>query len=612
MPSTREAPPRVRLRTELRRLGTRPLVVLVAIVLVGAGFRLYGVDWDDGGHLHPDERYLTIVADHVDWPASPTQYFDVESSPLSPYNTDSGAGYLYGELPLVATKVVAAALGRDTYDEVHLVGRVLSALVDSTSIVLVFLIARLLLARERYRDAGALLAAAFYALAVTAIQHAHFFTMESWLVLATLATFFVAARLVRAGRTAVPLLAVAALGAALGLTAATKVSGLLVAAPALIAAGAVVLWLPGARRDRALAGLVAALVLAGAAYVSFRLVSPYAFEHSNWLYVEPNRDFRAALQAQQDAIDGAFLYPPAYQWLLSRPWLDPLRNETVWGLGLPLGLAAVAGVVALLADLVIAVRRRAAGLDRPWVVRALMLLVFVALTYGYFASRFAHSIRYLLPIVPFLCIAAAYGVCLLARSRPRLAGAGAALVLVLTLGYALAFESVYRSPNTRMQASTWLLDNVPSGAQLVSEHWDDALPVHMPPDRFVRTELPVFDPDDDTKLRKLYDGLAPADVYVLSSPRAWRTIGRLPDRFPLMTRFYGALRDGRLGFVKAAQFESPPRLLGVTLSDLGAEEPFWVYDHPPVIVYRRAAAPSWETFAAAICSRAPTPPGCPR
>ena len=45
---------------------------------------------------------------------------------------------------------------------------------------------------------------------------------------------------------------------------------------------------------------------------------------------------------------------------------------------------------------------------------------------------------------------------------------------------------------------------------------------------------------------------------MLSSPRAWRTIGRLPERFPIMSRFYEELFDGTLGFDEAASFESPP------------------------------------------------------
>ena len=589
---------------------------LALVVALGAGLRLTGVDWDDGAHLNPDERYVTMVADAVEWPRSPAEYFDVGRSPLSPYATETGRNYLYGQLPLVATKAAATAVHRDVYDGVHLVGRVLSALVDSAAIVLVFAIARLLLAGfgSRVREACSLSAAAFYALSVTAIQHAHFFTMESWLVATTLTAFLLAARLVARPHADFPLLALAATGGALGLTAATKVSGLLVAFPVGVAAVASALRLPAPTRwHRALALAAAPAAVGLAAYVAFRLVSPYAFEHSSWLRVEPNSDFRSALEAQRSALAGEVAFPPAYQWLLSTPWLDPLRNLLVWGVGPPLGALAMVGLAVL--ALTAAGVRSSGGARPEHRILALMVVVFVGATFAYVGSLFAHSLRYLLPVVPFLGVAAAYGAAVLARRSGALAAGLAGAVMVATLLYALAFTAVYRAPNTRIAASQWLLANVPRGATVGNEHWDDGLPVRAPPERFQYVEVPVFDPDDETKLRKLYDALARVDVYVLSSPRAWNSIGRLPKRFPLMVRFYERLRAERLGFREAARFESPPRLLGVRLDDLPAEESFWVYDHPPVLLFRREGPLSWKRFRSELCTPSPSPsppaPGCP-
>ena len=34
---------------------------LVLILLAGAYLRTAGLDWDEGQHLHPDERFLTMV-----------------------------------------------------------------------------------------------------------------------------------------------------------------------------------------------------------------------------------------------------------------------------------------------------------------------------------------------------------------------------------------------------------------------------------------------------------------------------------------------------------------------------------------------------------------------
>src|SRR5438093_11977181 len=58
---------------------------LVFILVVAAGLRFHGLNWDDGHHLHPDERFIAIVADKIRLPASIGAYFDTARSPLNPY-----------------------------------------------------------------------------------------------------------------------------------------------------------------------------------------------------------------------------------------------------------------------------------------------------------------------------------------------------------------------------------------------------------------------------------------------------------------------------------------------------------------------------------------------
>ncbi len=133
----------------------------------------------------------------------------------------------------------------------------------------------------------------------------------------------------------------------------------------------------------------------------------------------------------------------------------------------------------------------------------------------------------------------------------------------LTGAYALAFHEIYTEPNTRLGRAGLDRRERPAGSTIANEHWDDSLPVGGRRARATRlVDRSRLRPRRRDKLRKLYDGLARADYYSLSSPRAWRTIGRLPDRFPLMARFYEQLFAGRLGFREVASFTSEPRLFG--------------------------------------------------
>ena len=184
------------------------VLILLVLLLVAAGLRTVGLDWDDGAHLHPDERFLTMVAGAVESPDSLALYLDTANSPLNPYNRGYG-NFFYGTLPLflvryagewadtacaeepsslarVAVRLLLDA-GEDCspgtytgYGGVHLVGRLLSTLADLAALVFLFLIGQRL-----YSPGVGLLAVALGALAVLPIQHSHFFTVDNF------ANFFV-------------------------------------------------------------------------------------------------------------------------------------------------------------------------------------------------------------------------------------------------------------------------------------------------------------------------------------------------------------------------------------------------------------------------------------
>ena len=605
---------RRRLRRVHEALGTLAIAGLVVAVLAGGALRLAWSDWDDGSHLHPDERYVSLVANDIAWPSSPAEYLDVDNSPLSPYTTETGRSYVYGTLPLFGSKLIAGALGRDAYDQLYLVARRVSALLDVAAIVLVAVIAFGLL-RDRGRrlaGAGAAIAALLYAFTVTAIQHAHFFTVDSWLVFFTLVTFALALAAVRSGQRSPGRVANAhflLVGIAAGLTVACKTPGALVFLPVGLALVADAVTAGSrSRLGRSVARFgVNLLLTALAAYVAFRTVSPYTFASSSWLDLSLNEQFRSTLEFESRRVDGEILIPPSYQWLLSTPIWDPVVNLVRWQLGGAFGLAALVGLALLAFDLgrtlhsYVRVPASRAAFVPDVVAGRLMLLAFVLAVFFWIAPRFAHMGRYLVPIAPLLAVAAAIALVTLAGSRPRVLAGAAGSVVAATALWALAFMHVYAEPHTRVEATRWIDANVPEGSAIAHEHWDDSLPVGGSAARVLLLELPVFEPDDETKVDRLHAVLSRADYFALSSPRAWRTIGRLPDRYPLMSRFYDQLFAGRLGFVEVASFSNAPELLGVRIDDLSAEEAFWVYDHPPVRIYRRTGPLALESFREAIC-----------
>lgn len=584
-------------------------VLLGLILLFGGGLRFTGVAWDDGTHLNPDERFLTIVNADIAGPDSPAGYFDTKDSKLNPTNT--GMDFVYGTAPVFAVKGVSTWLhdgavsgaqpargivvaldrlgvpllddqGRPTFDagyESLFVGRVISALIDLATIALVFELGRAL--RGRWVGLAAALA---YAVCASAIQYAHFYVADPMLVLACTAALVAAVHLARGrGRGVLVLGALAA-----GWAGASKVSGLAVAL--IVLGGAVATRLPAARASwrepsdgatrlparvwRAVRPIVAdGLLVAGVAFLTFRVLQPYAFD--GIVHLDPR--WTATMGRLSELQDGGE-FPPNVQWADRVPVLEPLGGFLRYGFGIPLTLLTVIGITTL--------RRRATWKLEPGLV---LLAAWVVLVAGLFLPRFVAPWRYLLPVIPALAVFSGIGFVGLVRRRGawRIAGA---VVGVAALLWGVAFtHGVYGREHTRLAAADWVAANVPDGSVISFQEWDDGLPLDAATtERGITTEkltpFSLTTPDD---ARALVASLDRIDYVIETSDRVTGALPQVPGRYATTLRYYDALRDGRLGFEHVASFRSGPSLLGIDVGDAGSEESFRVYDHPPVDIWRK-------------------------
>ncbi|HEU0166619.1 MAG TPA: DUF2298 domain-containing protein, partial [Chloroflexota bacterium] len=606
-----------RLQDLVRRISWQSLFpyALASVFVIAAGLRFVGLNWDASQHLHPDERFITMVVDRIRLPASVDQYFNTAQSKLNPYNNDFGS-YPYGTVPLffvrwlaeliqnIAKALPAGPTGfihdmraAASYDQVQLVGRALSGIADLATMWLVFLMGRRLFGRG-----VALLATTLAAFMVLQIQAAHFFTVESPLVLFTTAALFFAIRAAETNK----LRDWALIGVFIGLAISTKISAALLVV--VVPAAAWLLWYRttkvggNARRRRFLAeDLVIGMgVAAVMAMVTFRVAEPYAFVGPGLFNIRLNPKWLADLRQSQALAAGAD-YPPSVQWTLTPPWIWQFGQMFYWGLGPPLTVASLGGVLFAGWQFYKYTRRY---------FMHLIPVVWVGLNLLYFGPQFTKPLRYLLPIYPVLAV---YGSYLLltvwSRARtfqwparlarltlpsPRFA-AGALLFLVVgyTVWYAFAFASIYTRPTTRVAASEWIFQHVPAGSYLAEEHWDDPLPLRIDgKDAFSiyhGVEFPLYNGDDANKRTDLENKLDQVSVIVESSDRLYGSIPKMPLHYPMTTRYYQALFDGELGFTKAAEFTSRPQLFGIQLNDDKAEELFTVYEHPKVTIFVKNA-----------------------
>ncbi len=560
-----------RVARALRTAG-RTWGIALVIVLVASALRVHGLRWDLGRLLHPDERHMAMVTAGVALPATPAGFIVGDSTPLNPRTLGQ---YTYGLLPVTVTKVAATLAGAPGARGAAHTGRVLSVLAD-----LVTLLAVGWMARRWFGPSATWLAMSLYACAVLPIQHAHFFVVDPWLTAAC--TVAVAALLEvhqRGSRRAAALAGVATAAAV-----ACKLTGVLLLVLAALVAVTARWPVPGATpigiRRWVPVFLVAFLV--GLRVLASDMFAPWSLWPSpRWL-----GDMRTTL-ALVDGLD----WPPAHQWARRARWY-PWWNAGVYGLGASFGLTALVGLVA-------GVWKALASWRHPVLVPAAWAVLVVATV----SAQIVTTMRYLLPAYPVFALLAGWLLAAACRRTEHQGRARRRAALVLTIGvvattaaWALAFTHIYRELHPRLRASRWIYDHVAPGAVIAVEHWDDALPItasrRATPDLYRQVTLPVADEDTPVKRDTLLALLDRAEYVVLSSDRNAGSLVRLPERFPMMARYYTHLADGSLGFGLVADIEVRPRLGTLVFDDSRAEEAFTVYDHPRVRIFRKT--PEWS------------------
>ena len=604
---------------ERRRQVPRTRWILAAILLLAFVLRAWNLDWDRGTHLQPDERFWSDVAANVENPDEWrwSEVLDPEKSTLNPrvYKPN----YVYGTLPLWASEAAAGVLMTDTMSwavgmidsvgidvarnepaaepignrlrfntgyDVTIIGRLMSALIDTMTVAAVFFLAREL---TDDRKVG-LLAALLQSLTVLHIQYAHFLGSEPWVAFFVTCGVWGSVRLARhrgGWRTRV------FTAVAIGLAIASKLSGVAaVAAP--FAASMVVIGpelgllaksrIPPGVLGRMGRSIEPYLVMALLAVVAYRIAQPYDFQAG--LSLAFNDRFSQDIDYLSDINQGGNW--PWVQPLVGRtPLFHPLKQMFLWGMGPGLGFAAFFGIWRA--------GRRFVGGERYWAVPLAVIASYFLLV----SLQFYAIVRYLQPTYPIITALSAAGLIAAWRAAVTLAPARATLAraikvaVVVSIGatvfWALAFvNGVYGNTNARLAAGDWMLDNLPAESVVSQQAWDDGLPWGQASD-FGRVTLEPFSfgGDSPERIELLISGLDQVDYVIETSNKFYDSLPRTPARFPQMTEYYDTLFDGSLGFELVKTFQNQPSLLGITIDDTSAEEAFTLYDHPTVFIWRK-------------------------
>lgn len=536
--------------------------VLLALFLFAAALRIFPLEWDGRHFFHPDERAIAFAVDRLSF--SPLQW--------------NPQFFAYGSFPLYVTRAVTALLGRISpwlagYDGIILTGRALSGIWGAATVPLLALLGMRLYGRRAGILAGFLLA-----VTVLHVQNSHFATSDIPLTFLALLALFFLTRFIETGKGGHALAA----GAVIGLAVATKFSALPIFLPLAIAV--LFRW----RAERRLRPLLWGVAAGFAALAAFFVGQPYAF-----------LDFPAYshdILEQSRMVRSAGLFPYTNQYVGVPKYIYDLGQMVIWGMGLPLGIAALGGA-ALCAV-------RAARKRNPSEIVLLSWVVPFFLVTGSFDVKFP---RYLLPIYPLLVL---WGAAALVAWEQKLRAAryATAAVAAGTFLWLAAFLAIYSRPHTVLTASKWFYREIPAGSRVVGQDWDEGFPFPLPgasPEQYRIVTLPYYDPDSPEKIDRISRELAGGDYLVLQTKRIYGAITRVPEKFPLTSRYFVHLFAGDLGYTLIHEVASRPSLFGIAFPSELADESFSVYDHPKVLIFRNTGRLSAEEIRRRVLNDTP-------
>jgi hypothetical protein len=537
------------------------LLFWILITFCTVFFRFYHLNWDLGNYFHPDERNIAMAVSRI-------HFFDQMDPEF----------FAYGGLPIYLYRATGELLIRLTHDsswvlgwdKINLIGRFYSALFSTLTLIPLFF-----LAKKVFGEKVAYLTAFFYSCAVFSIQTAHFGVTESMITFFAVSIVLISIHFFEKQTYINGLM----LGILCGLALAAKTSAI----SFLIAPGFTFLLLTTnsikkkAWKELPWLSLKGLTILCVTAFL-FCLLSPYTF--LSW------DKFMESMHYESGVVWGTIPVPYTLQFTGTPLYLFQLYNF-LWQMGLLVFLLLVSPI----------------ALWKEKLKHKQLLFLFLIFPLGYFlyvGSWFTKFIRYMVPILPFFIILACVSLAYVMNRWKRVGKGIYLLVAASSIWWAMSFMHIYFAPQTRVLASSWIYSHIPTGEVLLTEHWDDGLPINLPngsPSQYPSEQLTLYDVHQIPDVEKLANQLARGKYVIINSRRLYGTLTRLTKEYPYVSWYYKELFVGKLGYKKVAEFESYPSFLGVTIPDDLSEETFQVYDHPKVMIFQNTSHLSEEQIS---------------
>src|SRR3989344_1777998 len=357
--------------TDLKKL------LIPGILLLAFALRFYGVNWDQNQHLHPDERFLTMVTETIDWPADIPEYFDTAISPLNPHNRGFGF-FVYGTFPVFFTKWVAETLGKGDYGNLTQVGRQLSAIFDLGTVVLVFLISNSIISSFKKKSSlfhkkslvlAPYLSMFLYASSVLPIQLSHFYAVDTFLsFFLTLSFYFLCLFITK--KKFCPLITLL-LGISFGLAGASKITAVIFL-PIIICNYIYHLWYVKSVGT----SLLCVIIFLFSSFITIRLTQPYLFSEATFFSINLNQKIIANWTELKNLSNPQAWFPPGVQCMHTKAYFYPLKHTMFYGFGIFHSIFISFGIIYLFLYMYFAIKKEGVinSLTSPFFLLLLTIL----------------------------------------------------------------------------------------------------------------------------------------------------------------------------------------------------------------------------------------------
>jgi hypothetical protein len=327
---------------------------------------------------------------------------------------------------------------------------------------------------------------------------------------------------------------------------------------------------------------------------------------------------------ERDVATGKYEAFYTRQFVNSIPVIFQMKNIFPYVLGLPIFIGGIFGFLFISIKLVISFFKRIIqkkGLKKIYAfLDQYLAIIILTISFLIFllpnAFLYAKWSRFMTPILPFFVIFYAiilekiYSHVININSKLQVKNKSGAskpftslvigVMVLISLIPGIAFMSIYASKDSRVLASEWIYENIPSDAYILSETGNVIdIPVGLPgyDDKEIPKNLKIVSFDfyhldqNPNLFGQLINHLYRADYIFIPSRRIFANYPLQPEKFPLVTKYYQLLFSGKLGYEKIHEIYSFPRLsignLDFLFPDEVSEETFTVFDHPVIRIFKK-------------------------